>query len=298
MLFLRRANPEIRTDDYMFCRVCGEICTVLSIVRVIDSFLTHALPFTQLYECDLDRIISSSQKLTDQHAQYFIYQILRGLKYVVSANIIHRDLKPSNILVNSNCDLAICDFGLARGISFNTDFRMTEYVVTRWYRAPELLCDLPYYGTAVDIWSVGCIMAEIIGRKPMFRGSSTREQLELIVTKLGITPADVSDMPIPKAALEHIKRVSPDPSKVVPLIQLLPSITPLALDLLSRMLVFNPEKRISLEEAIAHPYLDQLRTSPEPVCRNTFDFTFEQEYPEEIPQVSTVPHALLPHTTP
>ena len=72
---------------------------------------------TQLYECDLERIISSSQRLTDQHLQYFVYQLLRGLKFIHSASVLHRDLKPSNLLVNSNCDLAICDFGLARGVS-------------------------------------------------------------------------------------------------------------------------------------------------------------------------------------
>lgn len=96
----------------------------------------------QLYECDLERIISSPQKLTEQHAQYFVYQVLRGLKYIHSAKVLHRDLKPSNLLVNSNCDLAICDFGLARGISESGDTKLTEYVVTRWYRG-EFNCDTP-----------------------------------------------------------------------------------------------------------------------------------------------------------
>ena len=95
---------------------------------------------TDLFECDLDRIIISDQDLTDSHHQYFLYQILRGLKYIHSANILHRDLKPSNLLVKSNCDLAICDFGLARGVP-DGKVLMTDYVVTRWYRAPELLCD-------------------------------------------------------------------------------------------------------------------------------------------------------------
>ena len=89
---------------------------------------------THLFESDLDRIIASEQRLSDQHAQYFIYQILRGLKFVHSANVLHRDLKPSNLLVNSNCDLAICDFGLARGVSADTAGHLTEYVVTReWH---------------------------------------------------------------------------------------------------------------------------------------------------------------------
>lgn len=90
----------------------------------------------------------------------------------------------------SNCDLAICDFGLARGISESGDTKLTEYVVTRWYRAPELLCESDVYGTPVDLWAVGCIFAEILGRKPLFRGSSTREQLELIINKLGTPVGD------------------------------------------------------------------------------------------------------------
>ena len=88
-----------------------------------------------------------------------------GLKYIHSANVLHRDLKPSNLLVNSNCDLSICDFGLARGINADYEDTLTEYVVTRWYRAPELLTESKYYGSAVDVWSVGCIFAEILDRK-------------------------------------------------------------------------------------------------------------------------------------
>ena len=109
---------------------------------------------------DLDRIITSRQTLTNQHHQYFLYQILRGLKYIHSASVLHRDLKPSNLLVNSNCDLAICDFGLARGFDDDAG-KLTEYVVTRWYRAPELLCETKDYDEAIDVWSVGCIFAEI-----------------------------------------------------------------------------------------------------------------------------------------
>lgn len=110
--------------------------------------------------------------------QYFLYQILRGLKYVHSANVLHRDLKPSNLLLNANCDLKIGDFGLARTTS-ETDF-MTEYVVTRWYRAPELLLNCSEYTAAIDIWSVGCILGEIMTRKPLFPGKDYVHQLRLI----------------------------------------------------------------------------------------------------------------------
>ena len=110
--------------------------------------------------------------------QYFLYQILRGLKYIHSANVLHRDLKPSNLLLNANCDLKICDFGLARTTS-ETDF-MTEYVVTRWYRAPELLLNSSEYTAAIDVWSVGCIFMELMDRKPLFPGRDHVHQLRLL----------------------------------------------------------------------------------------------------------------------
>ncbi|CAN0144495.1 unnamed protein product, partial [Phaeothamnion confervicola] len=148
-----------------------------NIVSILDIMLhpQDTLDFRDLYivtnlmESDLDRIIASSQALTDQHHQYFLYQMLRGLKYIHSANVLHRDMKPSNLLVNANCDLAICDFGLARGVDLEFEDELTEYVVTRWYRAPELLVDSPHYGKTVDIWSVGCIFAEMLSRRPFFQ---------------------------------------------------------------------------------------------------------------------------------
>lgn len=114
--------------------------------------------------------------------QYFLYQLLRGLKYMHSANVLHRDLKPCNLLLNANCDLKICDFGLAR-ITSETDY-MTEYVVTRWYRAPELLLNCSEYTAAIDIWSVGCILMEIFKREPLFPGRDYVQQLGLIVEVL------------------------------------------------------------------------------------------------------------------
>ena len=102
-------------------------------------------------ECDLAAIIRSGQPLTDAHFQSFIYQILCGLKYIHSANVLHRDLKPGNLLVNADCELKICDFGLARGFSIDPDENagfMTEYVATRWYRAPEIMLSFQSYTKA------------------------------------------------------------------------------------------------------------------------------------------------------
>ncbi|PHT98855.1 Mitogen-activated protein kinase -like protein NTF3, partial [Capsicum chinense] len=131
-----------------------------------------------------ENIVKSSQTLTNDHCQYFLFQLLRGLKYLHSANILHRDLKPGNLLINANCDLKICDFGLARTSSGKDQF-MTEYVVTRWYRAPELLLCCDNYGTSIDVWSVGCIFAELLGRKPVFPGTECLNQLKLIINILG-----------------------------------------------------------------------------------------------------------------
>ena len=140
----------------------------------------------ELMDTDLHQIIRSDQPLTDDHCQYFIYQLLRGLKYIHSADVLHRDLKPSNLLLNANCDLKICDFGLARTNTQdkNRDF-MTEYVVTRWYRAPELLLSCAEYTVAIDVWSCGCILAELLGRKPLFPGKDYVHQLNLITKVIG-----------------------------------------------------------------------------------------------------------------
>ena len=137
-----------------------------------------------LMETDLHRIIYSRQALTDDHVQYFVYQILRSLKYLHSANVFHRDLKPSNLLLNGNCDLKVCDFGLARGVEGN-NMELTEYVVTRWYRAPEIMLSCQEYTKAIDIWSVGCIFAELLGRKPLFPGDDYIHQLQIISDVIG-----------------------------------------------------------------------------------------------------------------
>lgn len=119
-----------------------------------------------LMGADLSNILKI-QRLSDDHIQFLVYQILRALKYIHSAGIIHRDLKPSNIAVNEDCELKILDFGLAR----HTDQEMTGYVATRWYRAPEIMLNWMHYTQTVDIWSVGCIMAELITGKTLFPGA-------------------------------------------------------------------------------------------------------------------------------
>ncbi|GMI92074.1 hypothetical protein like AT1G07880 [Hibiscus trionum] len=227
----------------------------------------------ELMDTDLHQIIRSSQALTDDHCQYFLYQLLRGLKYIHSANVLHRDLKPSNLLLDANCDLKICDFGLARTTS-ETDF-MTEYVVTRWYRAPELLLNCSEYTAAIDIWSVGCILMEIIRREPLFAGKDYVQQLGLITQLLG-SPED-SDLGFLRSdnARKYVKQLPLFPKQ--PFAEKFPDVSPVAIDLAEKMLVFDPSKRITVDEALNHPYLSSLHEiNEEPTCPSPFIFDFEQ----------------------
>ncbi|XP_028670725.1 mitogen-activated protein kinase 7 isoform X1 [Erpetoichthys calabaricus] len=232
-----------------------------------------------LMESDLHQIIHSSQPLTLEHVRYFLYQLLRGLKYIHSANVIHRDLKPSNLLINENCELKIGDFGMARGLCTHPDeykYFMTEYVATRWYRAPELMLSLHKYTQAIDMWSIGCIFAEMLGRKQLFPGKNYIHQLQLIMTVLG-TPSN-----------EVILSIGAD--RVRAYIQSLPSRQPipwnalyqgadqLALDLLSKMLRFDPRERIAVADALRHPFLSKYHDpDDEPTCVPAFDFDFDKQ---------------------
>ncbi|KAG0478738.1 hypothetical protein HPP92_013457 [Vanilla planifolia] len=229
---------------------------------------------TELMDTDLHQIIRSNQELSEEHCQYFLYQILRGLKYIHSANVIHRDLKPSNLLLNSNCDLKICDFGLARPTSEND--MMTEYVVTRWYRAPELLLNSTDYTAAIDIWSVGCIFMELMNRKTLFPGRDHMHQLRLITELIG-TPTD--------AELGFVR--NEDAKMYIRHLPVLPRqsfatlyhhMSPAAIDLVEKMLTFDPSRRITVDEALAHPYLERLHdVDDEPICMEPFSFDFEQK---------------------
>ncbi|XP_062382731.1 mitogen-activated protein kinase 7 [Sardina pilchardus] len=232
-----------------------------------------------LMESDLHQIIHSRQPLTPEHTRYFLYQLLRGLKYVHSANVIHRDLKPSNLLVNENCELKIGDFGMARGLStvHSEESRsfMTEYVATRWYRAPELMLSLHHYSLAIDVWSVGCIFAEMLGRRQLFPGKHYVHQLQLILSVLGTPPESLVGMIGAERVRAYVKSL---PSRAaVPLGKLYPQVEPSALDLLGAMLRFDPRERTSVCQALEHPYLSKYHdTDDEPICVPAFDFEFDR----------------------
>uniref|UniRef100_A0A668RJ43 Mitogen-activated protein kinase n=1 Tax=Oreochromis aureus TaxID=47969 RepID=A0A668RJ43_OREAU len=242
-----------------------------------DVYIVQTLMETDLYK------LLKSQRLSNDHVCYFLYQILRGLKYIHSANVLHRDLKPSNLLINTTCDLKICDFGLARIADPEHDHTgfLTEYVATRWYRAPEIMLNSKGYSKSIDIWSVGCILAEMLSNKPIFPGKHYLDQLNHILGILGSPSQEDLNCIINLKARNYLQSLPEKPK--IPWEKLFYKADPKALDLLGRMLTFNPIKRITVEEALAHPYLEQYYDpSDEPVAEEPFTFTMElDDLPKE-----------------
>uniref|UniRef100_A0A0K8TPY2 mitogen-activated protein kinase n=1 Tax=Tabanus bromius TaxID=304241 RepID=A0A0K8TPY2_TABBR len=233
----------------------------------IDTFQQVYL-VTHLMGADLNNIIRT-QKLSDDHVQFLVYQILRGLKYIHSAGIIHRDLKPSNIAVNEDCELKILDFGLARP----TENEMTGYVATRWYRAPEIMLNWMHYNQTVDIWSVGCIMAELLTGRTLFPGTDHIHQLNLIMEVLG-TPTDDFMMKISsESARTYIKSLPQ--MKKRNFADVFRGANPHAIDLLEKMLELDSEKRITAEQALAHPYLEKYADPNDEPTSALYDQSFE-----------------------
>ncbi|KAI8338174.1 mitogen-activated protein kinase [Chlamydoabsidia padenii] len=252
-MFCLRTLREIKLLKYFNHE---NIISILDIVkpRSYDEF-TEVYLIQELMETDMHRVIRT-QDLSDDHCQYFTYQTLRALKAMHSANILHRDLKPSNLLLNANCDLKICDLGLARSSNSadeNSGF-MTEYVATRWYRAPEIMLTFKEYTKAIDVWSVGCILAEMLSGKPLFPGRDYHHQLTLILDVLGTPTMDDFYGIKSRRARDYIRSLPF--KKRIPFARLFPNANPLAIDLLERLLTFNPTKRFTVEEALKHPYLE------------------------------------------
>ncbi len=240
------------------------------------SFHNDVYIVYELMDTDLHQILRSSQPLTEEHFQFFTYQILRGLKYVHSASVLHRDLKPSNVLLNASCDLKIADFGLARTAADQNNF-MTEYVVTRWYRAPELLLSCDTYDEKIDVWSVGCMVAEMLLRKPLLPGRDYLDQLKLIIKTLGSPSGSSLDFitaPKARAYIEGLPK-SPKPDLRRTLGK---GFSRDAADLVEKMLAFDPRERISVDDALKHPWLANLH---DPATERTFDKPFAFDFKED-----------------
>lgn len=239
---------------------------------------------TDFLDTDMNTVIRSKQRISEDHLKYFIYQILRGMKYVHSAGVVHRDLKPANILVNINCDVKICDFGLARGVgggSKETQVEMTDYVVTRWYRPPEILLMNKHYSYVVDVWSIGCIFAELVQRRPLFAGKDYLSQLSMICETLGSPNAASLGFVEKPEAQAYLLSLENKPRR--PFSSFL-AVTGDAESFLERMLEFEPEKRATTEELLAHPFMGPLHdAADEPTSQ--LQFKWEHDTNESLTEV-------------
>ncbi|KAF6039081.1 MAPK10 [Bugula neritina] len=214
----------------------------------------------ELMDANLCQVIQMD--LDHERVSYLVYQMLCGIKHLHSAGIIHRDLKPSNIVVKQDCSLKILDFGLAR--SAGTTFMMTPYVVTRYYRAPEVILGMGYEAN-VDIWSIGCIFGEMVRGSVMFPGTDHIDQWTKIIELLGTPSNDflarlqptvrsyVANRP--KCEAQSPEQLFPDVLFPVPSKDHETLNANMARDLLKKMLVIDPRNRISVDEAINHPYI-------------------------------------------
>ncbi|XP_042578638.1 mitogen-activated protein kinase 11-like isoform X2 [Cyprinus carpio] len=286
LIHSRRTYRELRLLKHMKHENVIGLLDVFTPAASLEEF-NEVYLVTNLMGADLNNIVKF-QRLSDEHVQFLIYQLLRGLKYIHSAGLIHRDLKPSNVAVNEDCELRvrktlllillqsihrkylnyhsaflllififfnqncqILDFGLAR----QTDDEMTGYVATRWYRAPEIMLNWMHYNQTVDIWSVGCIMGELLKGKVLFPGNDYIDQLKRIMEVVGTPTPDVLKKISSEHAQKYIQSLPHMPQQ--DLEKIFRGANPLAVDLLKKMLVLDCDGRISASEALCHSYFSQ-----------------------------------------
>jgi mitogen-activated protein kinase 1/3 len=234
-----------------------------NIVSILDMFMPESRDFNDIYivqdlmDSDLHKVIQSKQTLEEEHQRFFVYQILLATNYLHSANLVHRDIKPANVLVNKNCDVKLCDFGLARA---GCAPGVTDYVVTRWWRAPEVVLLPSEYDEKVDIWSIGCVLAELIGRVPIFQGKDYLDQIKKIFRIVG-TPSDDDLVWLPAAPCPSRGFIAKMPPTVkTPWSIVYPKASSSAVEVLDAMLCVNPLQRASAKDASMMEYFQPLHT--------------------------------------
>ena len=202
---------------------------------------------------DLTGLTDAGQKFTVPQIKCYMKQLLEGLAYCHAQKVLHRDIKGSNLLISHDGQLKLADFGLARAYDSEKQHEYTNRVITLWYRPPELLLGASMYGPAIDMWSAGCIFAELLLRKPILPGKNEFEQIDLIFKLLG-TP-DEAEWPRCKELQYYDLILSQVPRKYSNRFDdKFSTLDPTAKDLLRKLLTLDPEKRISADEALNHEY--------------------------------------------
>lgn len=258
--FQNATDAQRTFREIVFLQEFGNHDNIIKLLNVIradndkDIYLVFEYMDTDLYAANKGGI------LQDIHKKYITYQIFKGIKYLHSGNVIHRDLKPSNILLNEHCFVKICDFGLARSLTLveaddATNPQMTDYVATRWYRAPEILLGSFKYTTGIDMWSIGCIIGELLSGKPLFAGTSTLNQLDIILSA-SETPSEADvlaiNAPYASGVLERYRNLKNTMSSTLDI--LVPNCPPDAKQLMRSLLHFNPDKRSTADHGCKSKY--------------------------------------------
>ncbi|CAJ0572012.1 unnamed protein product, partial [Mesorhabditis spiculigera] len=280
LVAIKKLHEPFR-DQAQACRVYRELRLLQmmrhdNVIRAVDLYTPDGeeSSFSQIYVVTeyagnsllavlKSQKISGRRILDAEHTKFITYQLLRALKYIHSANVMHRDLKPSNLALTEQCDLTVLDFGLARTLE-NTNTTLTQYVMTRWYRSPEVIYwNIDSYNTQADIWSVGCIAAELMNGEALFPGENANAQYEMIIMLCGspdeqlMQKIEENNTASMRAVLEnsyrHYERVD-FPLVIHPYRHFGPS-PPHFADFLDKILVLDPERRMTVEEALNHPYL-------------------------------------------
>ncbi|XP_076008602.1 mitogen-activated protein kinase 12b isoform X1 [Genypterus blacodes] len=266
-LFAKRAYRELRLLKHMKHENVIGLLDVFTAEIALDRFRDFYLgmPFMGT---DLGKLMKL-ERLSEERVQFLVYQMLKGLKYIHSAGIIHRDLKPGNLAINPDCELKILDFGLAR----QADAEMTGYVVTRWYRAPEVILNWMHYTQAVDLWSAGCIMAEMLLGKPLFKGSDHLDQLREIMKITGTPTADFVVKLQSQDAKNYIRSIPKVPKK--DLHSIISKASSNSVSVLEKMLLLDPERRVSASEALALPFFADFRDAEEETEAQPYDQTMD-----------------------